>query len=396
MFISPPKRRHSRAQNRPCGRASGFSLIEVMVAMVIGLLGIIVMMQMFSMFEGQKRTTGSGDDAISSGAVSLYGVQRIVQQSGWGISAPTLIGCGLTGLISGGGSIPLVPVTINHPSITGHDANTDTLLVIAGSGVGTVEGDVINSVAGLGYSVKNPTGFAQNDWVVVVPKTRPSPCALALTRVTAATAINMAVQIAAAPSFVPIADDFLFNLGSLAAPPTVRAYAIRNGNLTMCDYANNNCGTAANNTDSTIWVPIANNVVSMRAEYGRDTTPAGMDGIVDAWDQTALWTVASGSGLVSSTAAKDTQACAILRVPAVRLVLVARNSQPEKTLDWPALTDHVADHVFPDPRTWMGNQVVTLPSPNPTWPTWKDYRYKNFQTVIPLRNITSQGVVTEC
>ena len=53
--------------------AAGFSLVEVMVAMVIGLLGIIVMMQMFSVFEGQKRTTTGGDDANSSGAVSLYG-----------------------------------------------------------------------------------------------------------------------------------------------------------------------------------------------------------------------------------------------------------------------------------------------------------------------------------
>jgi type IV pilus assembly protein PilW len=373
---------------------SGFSLVEVMVAMVIGLLGIIVMLQMFSLFEGQKRTTGSGDDAISSGAVSLYGVQRMVQQSGWGISALPLIGCGLTSLISGGASIPLVPVTINHPLITGHDANTDTLLVMSGNGNGTVEGDKIRSGAGVAYTLNNPTGFKDPDRVVAVPKTRLSPCALALTRVTGPTAVNVPVTLVVAPAFTVATNDLLFNLGT---QPTVRAYAIRNGNLTVCDYTVNNCGTAANNADSTIWVPVANNVVSMRAEYGRDTTLLAMDGIVDVWDQTALWTQSPWvGGLVSSDTAKDTQACALLRMSAVRIVLVARNSQPEKTLDWPALNDHVADHVFPDPRTWMGNLVVTLPSPSATWPTWKDFRYKTFQTVIPLRNITSQGAVKGC
>jgi prepilin-type N-terminal cleavage/methylation domain-containing protein len=40
--------------------ASGFSLVEVMVAMVIALLGILVMTQVFSLFEGQRRTTSGG------------------------------------------------------------------------------------------------------------------------------------------------------------------------------------------------------------------------------------------------------------------------------------------------------------------------------------------------
>ena len=49
----------------------GFSLVEIMVALVIGMLGIIVMMQVFAMFEAQKRTTTGGDDAISSGSIAF-------------------------------------------------------------------------------------------------------------------------------------------------------------------------------------------------------------------------------------------------------------------------------------------------------------------------------------
>ena len=33
----------------------------------------------------------------------------------------------------------------------------------------------------------------------------------------------------------------------------------------------------------------------------------------------------------------------------------------------------------------------TLPSPDPSWPTWQDFRYKVFQTLVPLRNVTTQG-----
>ena len=84
-------------------RLSGFGLVELMVAMVIGMLGIVVMMQVFSMFEGQKRTTTSGDDAIATGAIALYSLQRDIQRAGWGISDITLIGCTITGLTVGGG-----------------------------------------------------------------------------------------------------------------------------------------------------------------------------------------------------------------------------------------------------------------------------------------------------
>ncbi|MCX7179106.1 MAG: prepilin-type N-terminal cleavage/methylation domain-containing protein, partial [Proteobacteria bacterium] len=56
--------------------AQGFSLVEIMVGMVIGMLGIIVMMQIFALAEGQKRSTTGGGDAQNTGAIALYGLQR--------------------------------------------------------------------------------------------------------------------------------------------------------------------------------------------------------------------------------------------------------------------------------------------------------------------------------
>lgn len=358
--------------------------------MVIGLLGIVVMMQVFSMAEAQKRTTSGSDDAISSGAISLNGIQRDIQQSGWGISAVQVIGCDSTGWASGA-TIPLTPITINPAGITG-DVNTDTLLVVSGNGNGTVEGDLINSQPAGGdpfltavspnvYDVHTAGSFtpgataALGDKVVAVPATRPATCTLPRTWITGVNRPNVAVNSGVAG----MVGGRLFNLGML---PTARVYAIRNNNLMVCDFTTRDC--AADTSAMTqaqidaIWVSIANNVVSLRAQYGRDTNAIPMDGIVDVWDRTT-----------------PTTACGWVRTSAIRIALVARSTQPEKTLDWPLLTQHVT----PAAPGWAGSANIAITLPNvvsPSWATWQDFRYKVFETVVPLRNVTSLGVVTGC
>lgn len=401
--------RHGRVFHRSAtpettvGRAGGFGLVELMVAMVIGLLGVIVMMQMFERYEQQKRTTTGGDDALSTGAIAMNGIQRELQHAGWGLTNVQVLGCNLTNLISGGAAIALRPVTINPAGITG-DANTDTLLIITGNGNGSVEGDLINSQPAAGdpalsaaspnvYDVQAAAMFSPAvagppavpaDRVFAAPGTRANPCNVSMTTVTGVNRPNVAVTAGVAG----MSGGRLFNLGSA---PTVRAYAIRNGNLAVCDYVAADCTADTSSMTAAqvnaLWVPIAENIVSMRVEYGLDTTAAPMDGIVDGW----AGTIAAAT---SPRGAAFNAACGLMRASAVRLALVARSSQPEKTLDWPALTRHVTTNV----PTWLGSATApfTLPDPNGTWPTWQDFRYKVFQTVIPLRNITSQGAVPEC
>lgn len=400
--------------------SAGFGLVEVMVAVVIGMLGIIVMMQMFSMFEGQKRTTTGGDEAISSGSVSLYGIQRDIQQSGWGVSNVQLIGCTVSSMLGGGSAatILLEPITINSALIPAGDPNTDTLLVMSGNGTGSVEGvTIMNST--LPPQVQSAPAFASLDYVLVAPKDR-QPCNVSFSRVDnggvdlAAGTVRITPISTPIPAFNP--DDKLFNLG---AAPSIRAYAIRNRNLTVCDYRASNCGDATDadntNPNGDVWVPIANNIVSLRAQYGRDTTQSvvsasvqagSMDGVVDLWDKVRSTNASPPVPTVSTNGIKNTYACGLIRTSAVRIALVARSSQPEKTLDWPLLTQHVT----PAAREWAGSDAVAtaidsdeadavaiiLPSPAVDWPTWQDFRYKVFQTVVPLRNITSQGVLAEC
>jgi type IV pilus assembly protein PilW len=350
-------------------RSAGFTLVEIMVGMVIGMFGLIIMMQVFSLSEETKRTTTSGGDASSTGAIALFGLQRDVRQAGYGASDTKILGCNL--LLRAGVTLNVMaPVTINHASIPAGDANTDTLLVVYGNANGSTQGDGITSQPATGtYAVQTPTSFVNSDRVIASPPTRASPCNLVLDTVTGVINPNVTV----ATGVASMTNGTLFNLGQT---PRVQVYAVRSGNLTQCDFIANDCSLAGNVANSSVWVPIANNIASMRVEYGRDTTTPTMDGFVDIYDQTAPAT-----------------ACTIARVSALRVVLVARSALYEKT----AVTTAAP--------TWEGGTVQTATAPtNPTsYPidltgngTWQNYRYKVFQTVVPLRNLAWQGVQSGC
>lgn len=360
MFSFPIPPRHPR---RSIG-SGGFSLVEIMVGMVIGMLGIIVMMQIFALAEGQKRTTTGGGDAQNNGAIALYGLQRDIRQSGYGISNFGLIGCnvllrpGLT--LTAMAPTTIFPAGMLNPLIPAGDANTDSLLVVYGNTNGSPQGDGITATTvapHTSYPVQTPTSFTPGDNVVALPQTRPTPCNLTLTQVASVVSPSVNVNTGAAMTNGAT----LYNLGQ---SPQIQAYAIRGGNLTVCDFTANDCSLAANTGNSAIWVPIASNIVSMRAEYGHDAnTP--MDGIVDGFDQVTPAT-----------------ACNWVKTSAVRLVLVARSGQYEKI----AVTT-----VAP---AWLGSAgtpVILTADAN-----WQNYRYKVFQTVVPIRNVVWMGVQAGC
>ncbi|MEI8171277.1 MAG: PilW family protein [Rhodoferax sp.] len=361
-------------------KLKGFSLVELMVAMAIGLFGVLIMMQVFSLSEQNKQSTTSGNDAMNEGVVSLYALQRDIRMGGYGIADMKMMGCNVL-LRAGVTLVAMAPVTINHAVIPAGDANTDTLLVVYANTNGSPQGDSITALTVADqYPVQTPAAFTANDWVIATPQvqtcaTTPLPLtpALTLTRVASVVSPNVTVAVgaglalAAVPSTTPPTFPTLFNLGQRT--PKIVAYAIRNGNLTMCDYTTNDCSVAS----AANWVAIGNNIVSLRAQYGRDTAAAGaMDGIVDVFNQAAPST-----------------ACDWARVSAVRLALVARSTQPASSIT----------NLAP---VWEGTLVD-----NPTGSTaapinltgnaaWQNYRYKVFQTVVPLRNISWMGKVTGC
>jgi type IV pilus assembly protein PilW len=53
-------------------RQHGFSLIEIMVGVVIGLIAVLVIYQVFAAAEGIKRNTTSAGDAQQNGLLSSF------------------------------------------------------------------------------------------------------------------------------------------------------------------------------------------------------------------------------------------------------------------------------------------------------------------------------------
>jgi len=352
---------------------AGFSLVELMVGLAIGMLAVVIMMQVFSVSEGYKRTTTGGDDAQNNGAIALYGLQRDLRMAGQGSnsfldnantpSAYSLIGCNLT-LRAGVVINALGPVTINPPTSTvaAGDPNTDTLLIFYGDGDDGPEGDRIESqsatnvytLAGF-LSTGGTPSVAVGDRVVAHPSPRPSPCALTMEAVSALAGSNVTVPTGVAG----MTGGALFNLG-----PTPRfvAYRIKDRNLQMCDYMVNNCSSdAASN-----WAVVASNVVNLRAQYGEDAAAAGsMSGTVGVFNQST-----------------PSSMCDWVRMRAVRLALVARSAQLEK------------DAVTAAAPPWAGSAGAAIDLSDDG--SWQNYRYKVFETVVPLRNMAWVGVQTGC
>lgn len=371
--------------HHPGPHPRGLVLIELMVGLVLGMFAVLVIMQLLASSTTQQRLTSASGDAEISAALAAHVLNRELTEAGLGISAYTVLGCSLSYTTSADSAAvtlaSLAPVTVNAAAIPAGDANTDTLLVFSGNSALPSEGDPITAVsAAKSFTVTTPASFNIGDFVAAAPTTRDSAasCALTLGKVTGISAF--AVAVTANMAGLPMGSA-VYNFGSA---PVVRAYAVRNGNLTLCDYMVYNCGLAAYVGSSDVWVPVASHVASFRAQYGRDTTVASMDGVVDSYDQITPGSAADTSGVA--------RYCGWLRVVGVRMAVVAQSQQYDKEKPTNAAP------------TWLGTVANTTPTSTLTTVNpvaapinlsanaeWQYYRYKTIESTVPLRNVIWNG-----
>jgi type IV pilus assembly protein PilW len=351
-------RHPSPRSSAPAGRQRGVSLVEIMIGLVLGMLSVLVVLQVFQRSDTARRAALGGDDAQNSGAIALTQLQRDLRQGGHGVASFPIMGCNL--LLPDGRTLAnLAPVTINHPSIPAGDDGTDTVLVVYGSSGGAPEGSrILLQPANATYGVPAPDAFNVGDFVVASPAQRPSACTLRLTTVASVAAPNVTTAADAAG----MANGRLYNLGPA---PRMLAYAVRAQQLTVCDMLAADCALAANADDPTIWVPVGHQIVSLRAQYGRDTTAPTMDAVVDVFDQAAPAT-----------------ACDWMRVSAVRLAVVARSPQ------------QATEAVTASAPAWAGS--VDAPIELDGLADWQQFRYRSFETLVPIRNMTWLGGAPGC
>jgi len=130
-------------------RSAGFTLIEVLIAMLIGMIGLVVMMQTFAVSEGFKRTATSGTDAQINGGVGLYMLQRELRLAGAGLNNFMIQGC--TSVVVWNNptntsvNLNMFPFEINTTGVPAGDANTDTITIAYGTAPSFVAGIPLSS-----------------------------------------------------------------------------------------------------------------------------------------------------------------------------------------------------------------------------------------------------------
>ena len=337
--------------------SAGFGLVEVMVAVVIGMFGVIVMLQLFSDHEARNRNVSGAADAQTNGAVNFYQLQGHIRQAGYGMNGLDILGCQLKWKVSNNDiskPVILAPVSINRTAvIPAGDSNTDTLLIMYGNDSGPPEGNEIIDFSGSEYTVQMPTSFRAGDRVISAPDDCQGQV-LPIDSITSTPTGSSKVTVETGG-----AGRVLYNLGGGGVDdrPTILAYAVRDRKLTVCDFIVSDCSLADKKNDATVWVPIASNIVSMRAVYWKDTSPT--------WD---------GSNTIPTQTLPATN-CEWASIKGVYLVLVARSDERDKEI------------VTPNALRWLQSEKAPLGGYLNDGDEWKHYRYKTFEALVPLRNV---------
>ena len=270
---------------------AGLGLVEIMVALVLGLLTTLVIMQVFMLFERDKRATTGGADAQTSGAIALYTIGRDLQLAGYGLlpASDSPLECTVS-------EINLTPVTIVN-----QDANDSIEIRYGSTPMGGIP-TVISAVVGNAVTVSNNLGCRVGDMALVVSGTN---CR--------ARVVTGPTDIANPPVLSQPDPDRTHVILQDASDVTLGANLTCLGTWTTQVYTVNNGNLALNGT------PIISGIVNLQAQYGISNTADS--------NQVAQWVNAVPTGGVPWDAPTVQQRN---RIKAVRLAVVARNSQYEK------------------------------------------------------------------
>lgn len=373
-----------KMQTQPDQR--GFGLIEIMVAMLIGMLASIVIFQVFSVSERQKRTTTGSADAQTNAAFALYAIERDAKMAGFGLEADTLAGCKKIYSYFNDGSIEssvgayTLPAAISLTNGAGNAPDTiqivyysnpadDNFVIPSGATLDSVlaaPGDdiIANSTSGC---VKGRLALLQQ-----VKEGEEYKCT-----VIQVTDINHGTRTikhaaGAPPTYNPSVAYMTANAWptykkgdvlrcGVASSPTTRTYSL-DSTVNELKSADSASGGGAQT--------IAANIVALQAQYGVADAGSLALNRADQWtDATGIW--AKGTLAIGDGNGK--------RIKAIRVAVAARSSEYEKPQGSACTT--TTSEMVDGWSTWANLSAVK------NLPDWQCYRYKVVETVIPLRNV---------
>ena len=115
-----------RAVTSACRRTSrGVTLIEILVGIVIGLIGMLVIFQTISVWDARTRVSTSSGDAQIAGSLAMFNLERDLRLAGmgFGTAGTAELGCTVNAYdnsaSAGGANFTLRPVNIVDGDPTG-------------------------------------------------------------------------------------------------------------------------------------------------------------------------------------------------------------------------------------------------------------------------------------
>lgn len=352
----------------------GVTLVELMVALVIGAIAALVIQQVMAMFEGQKRTSSGGSDAQVNGAVALFALEREVRQAGYG-------------LFGGSGSLCPLGINIYYNGTTVSNGGTLLPLRIADGGAGPDAIEFLRSDADFAaiptsiiknmpnssaeVTADSTGGLAQNQMFLAAGKGGSKVCTLMqMSQDPQQTGNGWNLQhnsgqylynppnantaFTTAPSYE--IGDVVVNMGSFIH----RRYQVLCERLTEVSPTLTAAPYTCANT-----VPIVDQIIDMQVQYG--VSPAGSMQITQWCNATAT----SACGDWSNPGNNE-----VSRIRAVRIALVARSVQYEKEMVSPA-----------NLTLWEAGDPGDPPPSLALTDDQRHYRYKVFTTIVPIRNV---------
>jgi len=377
-------------------RTRGFSLVELLVSVVIGLLALVFATRLITGAEQNKANALGGSDAMQNGMLAMFSISGDAQQAGFGLNDPVVVGCNTSFFDTEGYSLapatrgddtvfPLAPALIESGG-----SGPDRITLYAGSsmsGTGTLR-VTSNYIGGTRLDVDRvPYGFNLGDVVVVAPDNiGAGDCALSQIS-------EDPGRLEAPPKqqYVMVAGGtgFRYNRGSLGPGYTAGMARIFNlgpaRSLAFHTWSVDNGFLQLRSTDlagpSRAPQTVADNIVSIKAQYGFDTRTGGafapQDGLqVGRWSASMI--DADGSGVVGS--AGDYQ-----HIAALRIAVVARSAARERpAADGECSATTASPVVFASAvPEGVAASPITL---DVGGDDWRCYRYRVFETIVPLRN----------
>jgi type IV pilus assembly protein PilW len=375
-------------------RTRGFSIVELLVSLAIGLLALVFAMRLITGSEKSKQSALGSSDSMQNGMLAMFSISGDAQQAGFGLNDPILVGCNtrfsdkegfeLAAAQRGAATVrPLAPAII-----VSNGSAPDVISLYSGSsptGTGTLR--LVSDYFGgnrLNVDRMPSYGFKLGDVVVVAPENRGGDCALAQLSAPPGTVASVSIGGAAGLRYNTgeLGMNFkggrtrIFNLGP-AATLSLHTWSVANGFLRL--RATDMAGAA------TAPATVADNIVSIKAQYGFDTRTG------QAFEnRTGLRIATWSTGMINADAQGETgDAGDYEHLAALRIAVVARSKTRERPRPGTACSTTASKPVVfaskePEGVTPVPMTVDVAVAGDSV--DWRCYSYRVFETVVPLRN----------